>query len=227
MDGVLLYETTQLVGSLGITVSKVDSTIFISNAQANGPGAIGTLALYADDTGRLKSSGLGLTYNPHPEVLEVTNIVSNTHETSSLVTSYLTVKENIIAKNVAVDDIGTKNIVIDTGYVNYISFMKKNGDGRFAAIHTDFFKEDTLAVVTEKESGGAGCALTIDSKQRVSLMDGNLNLRKRRTVTSSKGERGDVQGDIAIDNEYLYYCTKSFNGIFDIWIRWKATDITW
>jgi len=45
-----------------------------------------------------------------------------------------------------------------------------------------------------------------------------------RTVPSSVGETGDVAGMIAIDSTSIYYCTASYDGSTDIWVKQDWTD---
>lgn len=48
-----------------------------------------------------------------------------------------------------------------------------------------------------------------------------------KTVTSSKGSKNDFSGDVAFDSKYIYYCVKDFDGVDNIWVRWKITDSEW
>jgi hypothetical protein len=44
--------------------------------------------------------------------------------------------------------------------------------------------------------------------------------------TTSVGNNGDLQGDLAFDDTYIYYCTANYDGSTNIWKRvaW-STDI--
>lgn len=60
----------------------------------------------------------------------------------------------------------------------------------------------------------------------------NVNIKSKlniipRTIISSKGSEKDFLGDVAIDSKYIYYCTKNFDGISNIWVRWKIADSEW
>jgi hypothetical protein len=196
MDSVSLDQHTEIVGLFDISISKVDNTIFIANKYTAEPGASNTFALYADETGKIKSSGLALMYEVDTETLTTSTIVSHNINANYVVTEHL-------------------------------NFLKKEGTGRFASIHTDFFKDHTLAIVTEHNDGTTGCALTIDGAQRVTIQDGKLNLKHTRTITSSVGFPNDQKGDLAIDNTYLYYCTRDFDKVSNIWVRWRISDKSW
>jgi hypothetical protein len=44
---------------------------------------------------------------------------------------------------------------------------------------------------------------------------------------SSKGTSGDRQGLVALDSNYFYYCTGSYDGTADIWKRVAWDQTTW
>jgi hypothetical protein len=217
MDSVSLDQSTEIVGLFDISISKVDNTIFIANKNTPEPGAINTFALYADETGKIKSAGSSLIYETETEVLTAPNILSN-----NIISDYIVVKKLVADRLILTDTDETKDFNI-----NNLSFLKKEGTGRFASIHTDFFGDHTLAIVTENNEGVTGCALTIDGTQRITIQDGKLNLKHTRTITSSVGIKTDRKGDLAIDNNYLYYCTRDFNRVSNIWVRWKISDNLW
>jgi hypothetical protein len=50
-----------------------------------------------------------------------------------------------------------------------------------------------------------------------------LNI-ERATIDSSLGAPGDAMGDIALDENYLYYCIKYYDGESKIWKRTKLED---
>jgi hypothetical protein len=239
MSSVLLDQTTEIVGLFDISVSKVDNTVFVASKHTTEPGAINTFALYADEAGKIKSSGIALTYDDETETLTAPTISSHGINANYVITEYLKVSDNIQTEKITSDHISVKTLVADVLIlnndpekqkdfeINHLNFLKKEGAGRFASIHTNFFEDHTLAVVTENDDGQTGCALTIDSVQRVTVEDGKLNLKKKRTIFSAVGSKDDKPGDIAIDNEYLYYCTRKFNGVSNIWIRWRMTDNAW
>ena len=147
----------------------------------------------------------------------VSKNISTSHIDANDINTSLLIANSINASNSEIFDLTTR----------YIHFLNKNDNTRFASIHSDYFKEETLAVVTERGDGTSGCAVVIDKMQRVAIDEGRLNLRQKRTILSSIGDPNDKQGDIAIDNNYLYYCTKNYNGNTNIWIRWAVTDTNW
>jgi hypothetical protein len=261
-----LSEIKEIKGLFNITVSQIDDILFLSNSIVPEPGAINTFALYADENGKIKSAGIGLTYNTETEILSAPSIVghnfisNNMHtdyltaketvqadkfvseivETNTVVSNnlhaeYLEVKDTIKADRLVSENIEAKTIIADSLilnndpnqskelYVNYLNFLKKDGKTRFAAIHADYFKRDTLAFITEKDDGTVGCAIIIDSDQRVTIDQGRLNTRPK-TITSAYGVRGDRVGDLVIDENYIYYCRKNFDGSSKIWARAKLSE---
>jgi len=45
--------------------------------------------------------------------------------------------------------------------------------------------------------------------------------------TTSKGSAGDVEGMVAFDSTYFYYCVDAFDGTADIWKRQTHSVGTW
>lgn len=221
-----LDKNIEIIGLFDTEVSKVDNTFYISNKKTNLPGCPETFALYADEFGTVKSAGLGLEYDSEHEVLTTTTVTSTYINTDNIDTNHINTKE-IATDNLLAKSINTDQLAINNLSARYVHFLNKNDNSIFASIHADYFTEETLAILTDKGNGTSGCAIVIDKMQRVAIDQGRLNLRQKRTVTSSIGEPNDKQGDIAIDNNYLYYCTKNYNSKTDIWIRWNVTDTHW
>ena len=208
----------EIVGLFDTEVSKVDNTFYISSKKTNKPGHPGTFAMYADEHGTVESAGLGLEYDREHEVLVTTTVTStylNTDhiDTNNIATINLStdqiVSKNISTSHIDANDIKTSLLIANSINASnseifdlttrYIHFLNKNDNTRFASIHSDYFKEETLAVVTERGDGTSGCAVVIDKMQRVAIDEGRLNLRQKRTILSSIGDPNDKQGDIAID----------------------------
>jgi hypothetical protein len=120
------------------------------------------------------------------------------------------------------------NLISKRINLQFIEFKEKDNNNVFAGILTDNHGYGpTFAITTKKETGETGCALTIDNQHRVTIIDGSFNISKKRIINDSKGSPGDKKGDIAISDQYLYYCTRNYNGITSIWVRWVVTDKQW
>lgn len=56
---------------------------------------------------------------------------------------------------------------------------------------------------------------------------GRLAVKGGGVPTSSLGASGDFQGLFAVDNNYIYYCTATYNGSTNIWKRVAWSGDTW
>ena len=74
---VIVNKKLKFEGSLGITVSKVDDTVFIVNSLINDPGYPDSLAIYKDSDGKLKSAGEFLVYDFEKNRLSAFDISTN------------------------------------------------------------------------------------------------------------------------------------------------------
>lgn len=242
----------EIVGLFDINVSKVDNTIFISNKKVNDPGCVGSFALYADETGRIKSAGIALTYDSDlcllasPAII-TTNLTSVNIETNNIVSDKIKINDILVGANIDVTNIATEiltvnhitteiltvNHYIDIDSISVNSAFNKclffldNDHDSFAKIHYTDISGHALALLTKKPDGTDGCALTIDGSQRVRILDGVLNIKHKRIIKSPKGNQGDHAGDIAINDNYIYYCKQNFNGITNIWVRTKFNETDW
>lgn len=91
-----------------------------------------------------------------------------------------------------------------------------------------------FAVRTNIESGSETLCLTTNDypdnpgKLNIAFGDKRTFFRNRinlalSTVVSPKGKLGDKQGDIVIDNDFLYICNSDYNGD-NIWKRIQLSD---
>jgi hypothetical protein len=192
-----LSNCKDIVGVGGISVSQVDNTIFIVNERVPAIGIVGNIAIYADPFGSIKPAGIGIKFDNDSNELTVEKILTT--------------------------DIDTQHIESD----QYCITVSENNNV-FAKIGTYQYKDShKFAIFLKKNTTEYSTAISIDQQQRVSIEDGRLNLRKKRTIISSIGNPGDHPGDVAIDTMYLYYCHSGYNGKTPAWVRWKITDSSW
>ena len=199
---------TGIIGVAGISVSRIDDTIFISNDKTVAIGVPGTVAIYADEFGNIKSTEVSIDIDSN--TLTAENIVASTID-NKCITSKLMQSSNIHSNNyyLTIEDENLKdNLVVRLGTYQY------NNKHKFGI----FFKKNNTEYST---------SISIDQSSRFSIEDGRLNLRKKQTINSAIGSIGDHPGDIAIDSEYLYYCHAVFDNKTPIWVRWKVSDINW
>jgi hypothetical protein len=45
--------------------------------------------------------------------------------------------------------------------------------------------------------------------------------------TTSLGSQGNIEGDLAFDNTYIYYCYSNYDGSSNIWKRLQWSADTW
>jgi len=236
---ICLDKNTKIVGLFDIAVSKVDNTIFISNKKINDPGSVNSFALYADEEGRIKPAGIDLTYDTESSLLkskliEASNIdIKHTLLVSSIEAGNVDVEHNLKSSNIEVDVLTVNqyldidSISVNNSFNRCLIFMD-NDHSDFSRIHYDNINgHQTLAFLTKKNNGNLECAVTIDQHQRLELPRGILNLRKDRVIKSRVGTKGDLAGDIFINDGYIYYCKETYDGIRKIWVRTKIDEDNW
>jgi hypothetical protein len=60
---------------------------------------------------------------------------------------------------------------------------------------------------------------------RVEVVSDRLLIKLKYTPSSSQGQAGDRQGDVAFDDNYVYFCKQDYDGATNIWTR--AAMSTW
>jgi len=212
-----------IIGVAGITVSQIDNTIFISNEKTAEMGVPGTIAIYADEFGNIKSTGVSI------------DIESNTLTSNNIIVDTLDSKK-IKSTNIVVDTLDNKCItskLMQSSNIHsnnyYLTIEDENlKNDLFAKLGTYQYKGNYIfGIFVKSNNSEYSTGISIDRALRVSIEDGRLNLRKSRTINSAVGSIGDHPGDIAIDSEYLYYCHAVFDNKTPIWVRWKVSDINW
>lgn len=58
-------------------------------------------------------------------------------------------------------------------------------------------------------------------------IEGRLFIKGGGVPTTSVGSDGDFEGIFAVDNDYIYYCTATFDGVTNIWKRVAWSGDTW
>lgn len=237
MSKVTIGKNTKIVGLFDISVSKADDTIFISNKKISEPGAVNSFALYADEEGKIKPAGFDLIFDADKKQLTApiisadklvsidifsNNLTSSNIETNSITSSSIVVDTLTINNYIDINSLSINGI-----YTQFLHFLDNDNDV-FAKMHYDDVSgSGKLAILTKKQNGSDGCVLTIDENQRLKIEDGILNLKTKRVIKSSIGSPGDLEGDVFIIGDYIYYCKKHYNGISKIWVRIKFTETNW
>ena len=60
---------------------------------------------------------------------------------------------------------------------------------------------------------------------RVEVVADRILIKEKYTPSSSQGAAGDRQGDVAFDDNYVYFCKQNYDGATNIWTR--ALMATW
>ena len=81
-------------------------------------------------------------------------------------------------------------------------------------------------IISTKSSKDQEYAVTLDHQHRLKLR-GRLNLKPTLKPIKAIGSVGDQKGDMAVDEYYIYYCRRDYNGKYNIWSRWAVTELDW
>ena len=73
----------------------------------------------------------------------------------------------------------------------------------------------------------ANIFIGVTSSTTTRMFSKNILINTSNIPTSSKGQVGDENGFIAIDSNYLYYCTATYDSTTDIWKRVALTGGIW
>jgi len=140
---------------------------------------------------------------------------------------------NITPADSTIPEDSTLTNLTVTNYLNSKKFSIENWFGFRSRLEEDChpFK---FAVRTNIESGGETLCFTTNDypgnpgKLSIAFGEKRTMFRTRlnlalSTVVSPKGKLGDKQGDIVIDNDFLYVCNSDYNGD-NIWKRIQLSD---
>ena len=158
-----------------------------------------------------------------------------------LVSEFLTV-DSINASFVTTDDVISKRLVsefltVDAIDSDFVATTKLSVDKwiRFDSIKhpgTQPFKislginphtnNETLVFSTNAYGDDTPSFPVLGLENTRVFLNGVANIIAR-TIVSPIGENTDIPGDIAIDDNFIYYCTSSFDGVSNIWKRCPIT----
>ena len=149
--------------------------------------------------------------------------VISDHLTSKHITSTDITAPQISSSLIKVDDCVDTNKTIINAWLGFTSKLNKQEHPFKLRINVNpETNQDTLCFITNEYSETKSkLALALD-KDRFFIAN-TLNLKKR-TIETSLGNEGDVIGDISVDENYFYYCIKSYDGTSKIWKRCTLSD---
>jgi hypothetical protein len=221
---IILKDGKELIGVSGIIISDIGDTIYINNSSIITDGIKGSLAFYdQDNTATLYSTGSKCIWNDDEELLQVSHILANTFESST-----------ILSKSVTSLNISSTSIDVDCLKVSNFQSSQKLSVGRWlgfnSLIETDTqpfklalsinpkTKKEVLVFSTNDYDNGNKPTLLLGLEHDRVYFNGKINI-KHKTIETSTGSAGDVAGDMAVDLNFVYYCTQDFDGTSKIWKR--------
>jgi hypothetical protein len=146
----------------------------------------------------LKSSKIGADYIK-VEIIESEHFKSNSINTESIESDYATSKK-----------IAVKN------WLGFDSKIKQNSHPFKLLVHQIGDKETLLLIANEYKDTVPKVLMSFEDERVRFLTRPNI---VSRTIQSSVGEKDDIKGDIAVDENFIYYCIQNFDGMSKIWKR--------
>jgi uncharacterized secreted protein with C-terminal beta-propeller domain len=220
------------VGVNNIAVSQIDDTVFISNATNIDLGTTSSFAIYgADGNTSIVSTGNACVWNEGKSRLEVIEIKTNNIYSENITTNHIKT-DNIITTHLTTEYIHSRQIHSADIFLDGYFHAPKVSVGNWLGFRSkDDETHHCFRLQVKQDKSGANCLKVIASvnknkpeteiirldTDRTSFLT-TLNL-KSNIVKSSVGVAGDKKGDVAIDENYFFYCTKNFNGVSKIWKR--------
>jgi len=206
---IVLKDGTTLIGVSGIVISKLDDSIFINSAFQIEEGTSGSLAFYhLDGACTLHSTGDECVWDHRSATLTVSNLTTKNLTTEQVISEqvttidltarnltshYLTI-EDLVNTKATIDNLATTNLVSS----NLIS--------------------DRLTVADLTNTNATIKNLTTTNSANTHLRARYFNIQSK-TIKSSIGTKWDLEGDVAIDKNFICYCTKDYDGVSNIWKR--------
>lgn len=193
--------------------------------------------------GQLTVSGTGLSRIGGS--CQIDEMLIETGEISSLVTDgdiFITPNgsgrvvingEMSVMDSAVIDELSINNSNISSTTTNSDITVSPNGTGKLV-VDSDITVNGTASIdsinvganAIENTASNGGLSLIPNGTGKVSVF-GQLRLINANFPTSSVGQLGDQEGDVAVTSGYFYYCTGNYDGSTDIWKR-VAWDVgTW
>jgi len=125
-------------------------------------------------------------------------------------------------------DVLSNSAVHITGGVNSDVSMTSQGSNGWVEMR-DGGSPSSVRITTN--SGDAGMPNNVTDSMLLYAghicLDGQLQYRGGTPPVSSVGNSADIQGDISVDANYLYYCSAPYDGVTNIWKRIAWSGDTW
>jgi len=216
---IILKDGKELIGVSSIIVSDIGDAIYINSSSIIADGTEGSLAFYNQDhTSTLYSTGSKCIWNDAKKLLQVTNIDVDRLKVSHDITSL-----NISSTNIDVDCLKVSNFhssqkLAINRWFGFNSLIKPGTQPFKLSVSVNpKTKKEVLVFRTNEYDDNSKSILLELENNRVNFY-GIVNI-KHKTIETSTGSAGDVAGDMAVDLNFVYYCTQDFDGTSKIWKR--------
>jgi len=207
---IILKDGATLIGVSGIVISELDDSIFINNSYQIEEGTTGSLAFYCQDgVSALHSTGAACIWDQRSSTLIATKLATEILTTEYLETTYLAT-ETLTTTDIKVSD-----------RINFNNFeIKERSNDNLNSVLRNSFRNNLLIEFVDSDK--KHIVLVAMDKKRTYFNCG-INL-KSNTIESPVGSSEDLKGDVAIDENFIYYCVKDYDGISNIWKKSELTS---
>ena len=114
-----------------------------------------------------------------------------------------------------VDSAHTLNTVVSNGN-STTNLVNLNGGLNVNSLN---FSGDTISTTVTNTD----LQLDPNGTGRVEVVADRILIKLKYTPPSSQGAAGDRQGDVAFDDNYVYFCKNDYDGATNIWVRAELT----
>jgi hypothetical protein len=227
-DAVILKDGKELIGFSNISISEIDNKIFINNTSQVEESIQGSLAMYVSDGTHLAGSGVHCTWDKGDFMLTVLNLKTGSLGSKEISSEKL-ISEDIKSKDILSEAIVSSTIKTDYSLANkaainnWLGFCSERVPGTFPfklAIDVNPRTDKEVLLFTSNDyDTDVKPSLIMGIEDKRMYVNG-LNLLPK-TISASVGEEGDLKGDLAVDENFLYICVNDFDGQSKIWKRSK------
>lgn len=203
-ESISLDQALAITGIANIQISRVDHTVYVANTVSVEPSTQGSLAMYtSDDQPRLAGTGPLCVWDKTAGSLRVAKIESKQMDTEQLAVSDLVIKNYTAAEKLMVN--------------------------RWLAIRSQTQENPDQYMITINSRGSLTVTQSATGQQIMSVDQQRLRLPVRLNLecqvpSSALGQQKDRRGDMASDQDWLYYCAEDWSGDRSIWrrVRWES-----
>jgi len=252
-DKIFIKDGKEIIGINNIVISEAENKIYINNSSQVEESVKGSLAVYfADGTSTLIGSGHECVWDKDTATLEVNTITVGTLLSDKIISPLVEVGtllsdkiespfvkfNKIIAGSIetlSIDSNAVNTESIDSEFIiskkiaaaKWLGFKSKTHPDEYPFkffVRENINKKEALLLTSNKYSEDVEPTVLMSFEDTRVSFKGKTNIESR-TINSSIGEITDCRGDIAIDDNFIYYCIKDFDGITKIWKRCSLS--TW